>query len=161
MAIQVGDTLPTVPVKYIGPDGMAETDTAALTADKTVVIFAVPGAFTPTCSAQHLPGFAATLDEFAAKGVDRVICMAVNDPFVMKAWNERDGSDDERLFMLPDGNGTFTQALGLDLDGSGGAMGLRSQRFAMIVKDSVVTHLAIDPRGTFEATSAQAILKAL
>lgn len=161
MTIQVGDTLPDVPVRYIGPDGVEETSTAALSAGKTVVIFAVPGAFTPTCSAQHLPGFVDNLDALAEKGVDRVICMAVNDPFVMQAWNERDGSGDPRLFMLPDGNGTFTKALGLDLDATAGAMGLRSQRFAMVVKDGIVTHLAIDPRGTFKASSAEAILNAL
>jgi peroxiredoxin len=138
-----------------GPTGLSTED---LFAGKKVVLFAVPGAFTPTCSAAHLPGFVVHVDEIKAKGVDTVACMSVNDVFVMHAWGQ--SANAEHIQMLADGNGTFTEALGLVLDGSGFGMGARSQRFAMIVDDGVVTLLNVDA-GALEGSSAEAILAAL
>ena len=125
---------------------------------KKVVLFAVPGAFTPTCSMAHLPGFVVHVDAIKAKGVDTVACMSVNDVFVMDAWGK--ASNAEHLLMLADGNGTFTAALGLELDGTGYGMGTRSKRFAMIVENGVVTLLNVDA-GALEGSSAEAILAAL
>ncbi len=160
MTIQVGDRIPSVSFKYLGKDGMTETSTDELFAGKTVVLFAVPGAFTPTCSAKHLPSFIENREALAAKGVDQVICMAVNDPFVMKAWAEKAGAG-EAIFMLPDGNAALTRALGLEFDGSGYGLGTRSQRFAMVVKDGVVTQLAVEKPGAYEVSSAESVLAAL
>lgn len=159
MTIKVGDTLPNVPVKYLGAEGIAATSTEELFSGKKAVMFAVPGAFTPTCSAKHLPGFVEHADAFKAKGVEVIVCMAVNDPFVMKAWNDKDGGDG--VFMLPDGNAELTKAIGLEMDGSGVALGLRSQRFAMVLDDMKVSHLAVDGPGNFEVTAAEAVLAVL
>lgn len=158
MTIQVGDKIPAGMFTVMGAEGPTGLSTEDLFAGKKVVLFAVPGAFTPTCSAAHLPGFVVHVDEIKAKGVDTVACMSVNDVFVMHAWGQ--SANAEHIHMLADGNGTFTEALGLVLDGSGFGMGARSQRFAMIVDDGVVTLLNVDA-GALEGSSAEAILAAL
>ncbi|MEZ4279132.1 MAG: peroxiredoxin [Myxococcota bacterium] len=157
MAIQTGEKIPNVKVKATD---MSDLTTDALFAGKKVVLFAVPGAFTPTCSAKHLPGFIEKADEIRAKGVDDIICMSVNDAFVMKAWGEDRGAGD-KVRLIADGNGDLTKALGLEFDGSGIGFGLRSQRFAAIVENGVVKTLAVDAGGKFEVSSAEAILAAL
>jgi peroxiredoxin len=158
MTIQVGDKIPAGMFTVMGAEGPTGLSTEDLFAGKKVVLFAVPGAFTPTCSAAHLPGFVVHVDEIKAKGVDTVACMSVNDVFVMHAWGQ--SANAEHIQMLADGNGTFTEALGRVLDGSGFGMGARSQRFAMIVDDGVVTLLNVDA-GALEGSSAEAILAAL
>ncbi|WP_225770609.1 peroxiredoxin [Inquilinus sp. Marseille-Q2685] len=160
MTIKVGDRIPSVTLKYLGKEGMAEINTDDLFKGKTVALFAVPGAFTPTCSAKHLPSFVNNAEALKAKGVDTIACLAVNDPFVMKAWADRNEVG-ETVFMLPDGNATLTKALGLEMDGSGYGLGTRSQRFALIAKDGVVTHLGVEKPGAFEVSSGEAILAAL
>ena len=157
MTIQVGDKIPNVKVKATD---MSDVTTDALFSGKKVVLFAVPGAFTPTCSAKHLPGFIEKADEIRKKGVDDIVCMSVNDAFVMKAWGEDRGAGD-KVRLVADGNGDLTKALGLEFDGSGIGFGLRSQRFAAIVENGVVKKLAVDAGGKFEVSSAEAILKAL
>ena len=157
MAIQAGDKIPNVKVKATD---MSDVTTDALFTGKKVVLFAVPGAFTPTCSAKHLPGFIEKADEIRKKGVDDIICMSVNDAFVMKAWGEDRGAGD-KVRLIADGNGDLTKALGLEFDGSGIGFGLRSQRFAAIVENGVVKKLAVDAGGKFEVSSAEAILAAL
>ncbi|HET9148188.1 MAG TPA: peroxiredoxin, partial [Acetobacteraceae bacterium] len=137
-----------------------EIDTGALFAGKTVVLFAVPGAFTPTCSIKHLPGFLEQYDALKAKGVDEIVCLAVNDVFVMDAWAKSQNIDG-RITMLADGSGAFTQALGLELDLVARGLGMRSQRYALIAKDGVVTHLAVESAGGFEVSRAEAVLEAL
>ena len=156
--IAVNDAVPPVTLKTMGADGPEDITTADIFSGKTVVLFAVPGAFTPTCSAAHLPGFVVNVDAIKAKGVDTVACMSVNDAFVMGAWGASQNA--EHILMLADGNAELTQALGLELDGSGFGMGTRSKRFAMIVKDGTVTHLAVDASG-LELTTAEAMLAAL
>ncbi len=160
MTIKVGDVIPSVTLKYLTDSGMQEISTDTLFKGRKVVLFAVPGAFTPVCSAKHLPGFVQHADAFAAKGVAQIVCLAVNDPFVMKAWGETQNAGD-KVFLLPDGNGALTRALDLELDASGHGLGTRSQRFALVAEDGVVTSLAVDKPGTFEFTSAEAILKAV
>lgn len=158
MTIQVGDKIPEGMFSVMGAEGPTGLSTADLFAGKKVVLFAVPGAFTPTCSAAHLPGFVVHVDDIKAKGVDTVACMSVNDVFVMHAWGQ--SANAEHIQMLADGNGTFTEALGLVLDGSGFGMGARSKRFAMVVDDGVVTLLNVD-EAALEGSSAEAILAAL
>ncbi|MGB1403608.1 MAG: peroxiredoxin [Porticoccaceae bacterium] len=158
MTIQVGDKIPEGMFTVMGAEGPTGLSTEDLFAGKKVVLFAVPGAFTPTCSAAHLPGFVVHVDDIKAKGVDTVACMSVNDVFVMHAWGQ--SANAEHIQMLADGNGTFTEALGLVLDGSGFGMGARSQRFAMVVDNGVVTLLNVDA-GALEGSSAEAILAAL
>ncbi|MGL4963896.1 MAG: peroxiredoxin [Inquilinus sp.] len=160
MTIKVGDRFPSVTLKYLGKEGMAEITTDDLLKGKTVALFAVPGAFTPTCSAKHLPSFTGNAEALKAKGVDQIVCLSVNDPFVMKAWADKNECGDS-VFMLPDGNATLTKALGLEMDGSGYGLGTRSQRFALIAKDGVVTHLGVEKPGAFEVSSGEAILAAL
>jgi peroxiredoxin len=160
MTIKVGDRIPSVTLKYLGKEGMAEITTDDLLKGKTVALFAVPGAFTPTCSAKHLPSFTGNAEALKAKGVDQIVCLSVNDPFVMKAWADKNECGDS-VFMLPDGNATLTKALGLEMDGSGYGLGTRSQRFALIAKDGVVTHLGVEKPGAFEVSSGEAILAAL
>jgi len=157
MAIKEGDKIPNVKVKATD---MTDITTDTLFSGKKVVLFAVPGAFTPTCSNKHLPGFIEKADEIRKKGVDDIICMSVNDAFVMKAWGEERGAGD-KVRLIADGNGDLAKALGLDFDGSGIGFGLRSQRFAAIVENGVVKKLAVDAGGKFEVSSAEAILKAL
>ena len=139
---------------------MQDVTTDAVFGGKTVVLFAVPGAFTPTCSLQHLPGFITHADALKAKGVDTVVCMAVNDPFVMKEWGASAGADDA-VMMLPDGNGDFTRALGLEMDGTGYGLGQRSKRFAMVVKDGTVSTIAVEPGGGLTVSSAESVLETL
>jgi peroxiredoxin len=160
MTIKVGDKVPSVTLKRIGANGMEEVDTGALFAGRKVVMFSVPGAFTPTCSAKHLPGFVEHADDFKAKGVDEVVCMAVNDPFVMKAWGEQNGAAG-KVSMLPDGNAAFAKALGLEMDGTAYNLGVRSQRFALVAEDGVVKSLSVEKPGAFEVSSAEAVLKQL
>jgi peroxiredoxin len=158
MTIKVGDKVPEGMMTVMGAEGPAGISTADIFDGKKVVLFAVPGAFTPTCSMAHLPGFVVHVDAIKAKGVDTVACMSVNDVFVMDAWGK--AANAEHLMMLADGNGDFTKALDLVLDASVYGMGARSKRFAMIVDDGVVSLLNID-EAALEATSAEAILAAL
>jgi len=160
MAIRVGDKLPSVTFKIMEDGEMKSVTSDALFSGKKVVLFAVPGAFTPTCSLQHLPGFVDRADEIAARGVDLVACLSVNDAFVMDAWGREKGAGG-KVAMLADGNGDFTRAVGLDFDGSGIGFGLRSQRYALIAEDGVVKWLAVDAPMKFEVSSAEAVLKAL
>ena len=157
MALQEGEKIPDVTVKTTD---MKDVTTQELVAGKKVVIFAVPGAFTPTCSEQHLPGFITQADAIRAKGVDDIICISVNDSFVMDCWGKDRGVGD-KVRMIADGNAVFAKALGLDFDGSGIGFGTRSQRYAAIVEDGVVTKLAIEEPMAFEVSSAEAILAAL
>ena len=157
MAIKEGDKIPSVKVKATD---MTDITTDELFGGKKVVLFAVPGAFTPTCSNQHLPGFIGHADEIRAKGVDDIICMSVNDAFVMGAWGTERGAG-EKVRMIADGNGDLSKALGLDFDGSGIGFGLRCQRFAAIVEDGVVTKLAVEAPAKFDVSSAESILAAL
>jgi peroxiredoxin len=160
MAIQVGDRIPEATLKVPTADGIEDRTTAQLFSGKKVVLFSVPGAFTPTCSAKHLPGFVQKADEIRAKGVDSIVCLAVNDAFVMGAW-AKDQKVGDRIVMAADGNGDFARKLGLDFDGSRFGMGHRSQRFALIAKDGVVEHLAVEQPGKFEVSSAEAVLAKL
>ena len=160
MTINTGDTIPSVKVMQSTADGPKEVDTAAMFAGKTVVLFGVPGAFTPTCSAKHLPGFVQHADALRAKGVDVVACMAVNDVFVMGAWGKDQGVAD-KVAMIADGSADFTKALGVELDLTARGLGLRCQRFALIAKDGRVTHMAVEAAGAFEVSKAEAILAAL
>ncbi|WP_119718095.1 peroxiredoxin [Cognatilysobacter tabacisoli] len=158
MSIQIGDRLPEVPLQRIR-EGIETVDTNALFEGRKVVLFAVPGAFTPTCSEKHLPGFVAHYDDFIAKGID-VACMSVNDPFVMQAWGQSQEVP-AGLQMLADGNGDFTRALGLELDASAYGMGTRSKRFAMYVDDGVVQQLFVEAPGEFRVSTAEHMLDAL
>ena len=159
MAIQQGERLPDATLHVMKDGRPTPTTTVDLFAGKRVVLFAVPGAFTPTCSQAHLPGYVAKADEFKAKGVDSIVCVAVNDAFVMDAWGKDKNAD--ALVMAGDGNGDFTRALGLEMDGSGFGLGKRSQRYAMVVDNGVVTKLAVEAAGAFEVSKAEAILEAL
>jgi glutaredoxin/glutathione-dependent peroxiredoxin len=155
MTIQPGDAIPEVTLKHI--DGGVQTvDTPTLFAGKKVVLFAVPGAFTPTCSERHLPGFVENFEEFRKRGIE-VACMAVNDPFVMQAWGESQQVP-SGLMMLSDGNGDFARALGLEMDASGYGMGLRSKRFALYAEDGVVRKLFVEAPGEFRVSDAQHVL---
>ncbi|MEM7569904.1 MAG: peroxiredoxin [Pseudomonadota bacterium] len=160
MTIQVGDKIPDATLTHMTADGPAPVTTADLFAGKKVVLFSVPGAFTPTCSAKHLPGFVTKADEIKAKGVDTIACMSVNDVFVMDAWG-KDQSTGDKVTMLADGNGDFAAALGLELDLKGFGMGPRSQRFSLIAQDGVVTHLNVEEGGAFDVSSAEHALTQL
>jgi peroxiredoxin len=159
MAIQVGDRIPQVTLKIMGDEGPKDVTSQDLFGGRKVVLFAVPGAYTPVCSAAHLPGFVVQADAIKAKGVDAIVCLSVNDVFVMDAWGKAHNAD--AIEMVADGNGDFTKALGLEMDGTAFGMGLRAQRFAMIVEDGVVTTLAVEAPGKFEVSSAEAILERL
>jgi len=159
MTIQVGDRLPDVPLAIATPDGPQPTTSTDHFKGKTVALFAVPGAFTPTCSARHLPSFVEKAEELKAKGIDEIACISVNDPFVMGAWGQRDGSED--ITMIADGNGDFADATGLVMDGSKYGMGQRSQRYSMIVKDGVVEQLNVEAPGEYRASSAEYMLDQL
>ena len=160
MTIKVGDTIPSMKLMQGTADGPKEIATDDIFKGKKVVLFAVPGAFTPTCSAKHLPGFVQNLDALKAKGVDSLVCLAVNDAFVMGAWGREQGVGDG-IIMLADGSAAFTKALGLELDLIPRGMGVRSQRFALVAQDGKVTHLAVEAPGGFEVSRAEAILAAL
>ncbi len=160
MSIQAGEKMPSGAFGVMtdsGPGGMSTDD---LFSGKKVVLVSVPGAFTPTCSMNHLPGFVDQADALRAKGVDTIACMAVNDVFVMDAWGKDRGVGDN-VVMLADGNGDYARALGLEFDGSGFGMGMRGQRFAIIVDDGVATHVGVEEPGQFEVSKAEAILAEL
>ena len=160
MSIQVGDRLPSATLTTMTGEGPKPLTTSELCEGKKVVLFAVPGAFTPTCSVQHLPGFLENAQSFKDKGVDTVACVSVNDPFVMGAWG-KDREVGENLVMLSDGNGDFTAAIGLEMDGSGFGLGTRSQRYAMIVDDGVVSTLNVESGPGLDVSSAETILSEL
>jgi peroxiredoxin len=161
MAIAAGSRLPDATFRTMTPSGPATKTTADVFTGKRVVLFAVPGAFTPTCNNNHLPGFLANLDAFKGKGIDTVACTAVNDVFVLDAWSRSTGAGDKILF-LADGNGEFAKALGLDLDASGAGLGIRSKRYAMLVEDGVVKALNVeDAPGKAEKSAAEALLASL
>ena len=159
MTIQVGDRLPDVTLAIAGPDGPQPTTSGDYFKGKKVALFAVPGAFTPTCSARHLPSYVEKAQELKAKGIDEIACISVNDPFVMSAWGKRDGSED--IVMIADGNGDFAEATGLVLDGSKFGMGKRSQRYSMIVDDGIVEQLNVEAPGEYRASSAEYLLDQL
>ena len=160
MPIQTGDAIPSVKIMQASAEGPKEVDTAALLGTGTAVLFGVPGAFTPTCSARHLPGFVQEAQGLKAKGVGTVACVAVNDAFVMAAWGRDQGVTDE-VVMLADGSAAFTRALGLELDLTARGMGIRAQRFALIVKDGRVTYVGVEEPGGFGVSSAEAVLAKL
>jgi peroxiredoxin len=159
MTIEVGGRIPPAVLNQL-KDGIQTVSTEDLFAGRTVVLFAVPGAFTPTCSAKHLPGYVQNLAAFKAKGVDALACVAVNDAFVMNAWAESQNAPAD-ILMLADGNAAFTRALGLEMDATAFGMGIRSKRFALVAKDGVVTHLFIEAPGEFRVSSAEHVLAAL
>jgi peroxiredoxin len=158
--IKVGEKIPSVKLRHMTSDGVKEISTDDIFKGKKVVLFALPGAFTPTCSAKHLPGFVQKADELKGKGVDTIACLSVNDAFVMNAWG-KDQKADGKVLMLADGNGDFTRAIDLEMDGSGYGMGKRSQRYAMVVDNGVVKTLNVEKPGSFEVSSADAVMKAL
>ena len=160
MTVSVGDKIPSVKLKTMTAEGMSEVDTGDYFAGKKVVLFAVPGAFTPTCSAKHLPGFVNKAGDLKAKGVDEIACISVNDAFVMDAWGKDQGAGGD-VTMLADGNGDFAKAMGLEMDGSGFGLGTRSQRYALVAENGTITALNVEQPGAFEVSSAEAIMAAL
>ncbi|MCG8588306.1 MAG: peroxiredoxin [Proteobacteria bacterium] len=160
MAIQVGDKIPNGTLKIATGDGIEDKTTDEIFGGKKVVLFAVPGAFTPLCSAQHLPGYVQNAEAIKAKGVDAIVCLAVNDAFVMGAWGKDQDSGD-KVIMAADGSAAFTQALGLDFDASKFGMGVRAQRFAAVVNDGVVELLNVEEPMKFDVSNAETILAAL
>ena len=160
MAMKVGDRVPSAKLKVITADGQKDATSDELFAGKKVVLFAVPGAFTPLCSAQHLPGFVEHAAAIRQKGVDAIFCLSVNDAFVMDAWAKVRGVGDA-VTLLADGSGDFTRAAGLELDATNFGMGTRSQRYAAVVEDGVLRHLAVEAPMKFEVSSADAVLQAL
>ena len=159
MAIQAGERIPEVPLSIATADGPQPTSSSDFFRGKRVALFAVPGAFTPTCSARHLPSYVEKASDLKGKGIDEIACISVNDPFVMAAWNKSDGSGD--ITMLADGNGAFADALGLTMDGSKFGMGKRSQRYSMIVNDGVVEQVNVEAPGEYRASSAEHLLEQL
>ena len=159
MTINVGDRIPDVQLSVVTPNGPEQVSSSDYFAGRRVALFAVPGAFTPTCSARHLPSYVEKAGDLKGKGVDEIACISVNDPFVMGAWNERDGSTD--ITMLADGNGAFADAVGLAMDGSKFGMGKRSQRYSMLVNDGVVEQLNVEAPGEYRASSAETLLEQL
>ena len=160
MSIAVGDTIPDIQVMTTKDGNPTHVQIHDVLGSGKVVLFAVPGAFTPTCSDYHLPSYVIRQDELAAKGVDTVACISVNDPFVMDAWGDSQNVG-EAVLMLDDGNGEFAQAVGLEMDGSGFGLGTRSQRYAMVLEDGVVTALAVEPGAGLTVSAADAILEIL
>jgi glutaredoxin/glutathione-dependent peroxiredoxin len=160
MAIKVGDKVPAVTVRYLAPDGMKAVPAEEFFAGKKVALFAVPGAYTRTCSQRHLPSYVSHADELKAKGIDTIACIAVNDPFVMAAWGKEHNAEG-KITMLGDGSDEFTHAVGLELDRVKEGMGMRSQRYSMLVEDGVVKALNIEAPGQYEVSSAETMLKSL
>ena|SRR5665213_3012428 len=160
MTVKVGDSIPSMKLMMGTAEGPKEVSTDDLFKGKKVVMFAVPGAFTPTCSAKHLPGFVQNAEAMKAKGVDSVVCVAVNDAFVMGAWGKEQGAGD-KVVMVADGSAALTKALGLELDLTARGMGVRSQRYALVAEDGKVTHLAVEAPGGFEVSKAESILAAI
>ena len=160
MAVSVGDTIPDVELHLLGDDAMPQpVRTGELLGSGRVVLFAVPGAFTPGCSQVHLPGFVGRADELVAKGVDKVVCVAVNDAWVMGAWGDAHGAGD--IVMLADGNGEFTAEMGLEMDGSGFGLGSRSKRYAAVIEDGTITNLDVEPAGGIDVSGCDAVLERL
>lgn len=157
MTIKVGDAIPSATLKVMTAEGPNAVTTDELFKGKKVVMFSVPGAFTPTCNAKHLPGYVEHADAFRAKGVDSVVCIAVNDVFVMNAWGKA-GNVGDKVVMAADGNGDFTRALGLELNATGFGMGMRGQRFALVANDGVVTGLYVEAPGEFKVSAADYVL---
>ncbi|MCF6215997.1 MAG: peroxiredoxin [Emcibacter sp.] len=160
MTIAVGEKLPEATLTQMTQDGPTPRTTEEIFGGRKVALFSVPGAFTPTCSAKHLPGFIEQAAAFKAKGIDEIVCIAVNDAFVMGAWGKSQDADG-KVSMLADGNGDFSKALGLTMDGTAYGMGLRGQRFSMIVEDGVVTTLNVEGPGEFHVSSADHMLTQL
>ena len=160
MTIKVGDKLPAGTLTQMTKDGPQKISTAQLFGGRKVVVFSVPGAFTPTCDAKHLPGFVQNADAIRAKGVDTIACMAVNDVFVMNAWGKASHVDD-KILMLADGNAEYARALGLEMDASGFGMGMRGKRFAILADDGVVKGLYVEGPGEFKVSSAEHVLSQL
>jgi peroxiredoxin len=159
MTIQVGERLPDVPLTIATAEGPKPTTSGEYFRGRRVALFAVPGAFTPTCSARHLPSYVEKAQDIKGSGVDEIACISVNDPFVMGAWGDRDGSED--ITMIADGNGAFSDAVGLSMDGSKFGMGKRSQRYSMVVNDGVVEQLNVEQPGEYRASSAEFLLDQL
>ena len=160
MTIKIGDKIPSVTLRYLSPEGPKGVGSDEFFAGKKVVLFGLPGAFTRTCSERHLPSYVTHYAELKAKGVDTIACLAVNDPFVMGAWGKQHQAGD-KVVMLGDGSGDFTRAIGLELDRIREGMGIRSQRYSMLVEDGVVKALHVEQPGQFDVSSAEAMLKAL
>ena len=160
MTIKVGDKLPSITLKYMNKDGMQTATTDDLFKGKKAVLFGLPGAFTPTCSAKHLPGFVNHAEELKKKGVEVIACLSVNDAFVMDAWGKAQNAG-EKVLMLADGNADFAKATGLTMDGTGYGMGLRTSRWAMVLEDGKVKTLNVEAPGAFEVSSAEAVMKVL
>ena len=160
MTIKVGDKVPAATLKYLSPEGPKEISTDELFRGKKVALFAVPGAFTPTCSQRHLPGYVEKAGDLKAKGVDQIACVSVNDAFVMGAWGKAQNAGD-KVLMLADGSGDFTREIGLELDARKAGLGMRSQRYSMLVDNGVVKALNVEKPGQFDVSSAESMLKAL
>ena len=160
MTIQIGERIPNVTIAHMTSEGPAELTTDEIFAGKKVVLFALPGAYTPTCSQAHLPGYVVHHDAIKAKGVDTIACLSVNDAFVMAAWGEEKNASNN-ILMLADGSTAFTAAVGLELDLTARHMGVRSQRYALVVEDGVVTHLNVEEGADFKVSDAETILKLL
>jgi len=160
MAIQVGDKLPSVNLQYKNGDSVETINSDELFGDKKVVLFALPGAFTPTCSASHLPGYVVHADQLFARGVDRIICLSVNDAHVMDAWGKQNNTEDN-IMMIADGNADFSKAVGLEVDLTVAGMGIRSQRYAMLVNDGVVELLNLEAPREFKVSDAETVLNSL
>ena len=160
MAIQVGDKIPAVDFQHMADGGIETINSEDLFGGKKVALFALPGAYTPTCSASHLPGYVVASDDLFAKGIDLIVCLSVNDAFVMDAWGKQHNADD-RVMMIADGSAHFTRAVGLELDLDAAGMGIRSQRYAMVINDNVVELLNIETPKEFEVSDAQTILASI
>jgi peroxiredoxin len=160
MTIAVGDKIPDVKVQMPGPHGPEAVETGEILGKGTVVLFGLPGAFTPTCSDHHLPGFILRAPDLRAKGVDKIVCVSVNDAFVMKAWGEANNVGDD-VILLADGSAAFTKAMGLEVDLTGGGLGVRSKRYAAIIKDGIVTNLAVEETLGLDVSSADSVLARL
>ncbi len=160
MAIQVGDKIPAVDLQHMADSGVETINSEDFFGGKKVALFALPGAYTPTCSASHLPGYVVASDELFAKGIDLIVCISVNDAFVMDAWGKQHNADD-RVMMIADGSAHFTRAVGLELDLDAAGMGIRSQRYAMVINDNVVEVLNIEAPKQFEVSDAQTILASI
>lgn len=159
MSIKVGDAIPQANMKIMGEKGPQDISSSDIFKGKKVVLFAVPGAFTPTCSAAHLPGYVANADKIKAKGVDAIVCVSVNDAFVMDAWGKAQNA--EAIMMVADGNGDFTKAMGTEMDGSSFGLSTRSCRYSLVAEDGKVTQLNLEKGGAFDVSSAEQILQAL
>ena len=160
MTIQVGDKVPAVDLQHMADSGVETINSENLFGGKKVALFALPGAYTPTCSASHLPGYVVASDELFAKGIDLIVCLSVNDAFVMDAWGKQHNADD-RVMMIADGSAHFTRAIGLELDLDAAGMGIRSQRYAMVINDNVVEVLNVEAPKQFEVSDAQTILASI